>query len=86
MVVSFPATLIVCETTSGQYGRSEWREEPGEPSRGSEGMVWALVPSDLTVSPCGRTEDLVGSLVPTVSPYLFLVYLLLFFLAIHVRL
>ncbi|KAF2565034.1 hypothetical protein F2Q70_00016072 [Brassica cretica] len=37
-VVRFPATLIVCEATSDQDGRSRQGEERGEPRGGSEGM------------------------------------------------
>ena len=37
-VVRFPATLIVCEATSDQDGRSRQGEERGGPRGGSEGM------------------------------------------------
>ena len=37
-VVRFSVTLIVCEATSDQDGRSRQGEERGEPRGGSEGM------------------------------------------------
>lgn len=66
-----------------KYGRPIPGEEHGEPRRGLEGTWWAMAPSDRTDGPCDHTAALVGSLVPTASPYLFLSDPFLFFLIIH---
>ncbi|KAF3611351.1 hypothetical protein DY000_02045972 [Brassica cretica] len=42
-VVRFPATLIVCEATSDQDGRSRQGEERGEPRGGSEAPLAGLL-------------------------------------------